>query len=166
MEPGIVRTFMVDAPPDIVYEVLSDFKGYSLFLSKVIRCYRVRDQVQYRLKMLTSGPEIQYTLKIKENKPKFFTWALADPTPGDRSTNHFVENSGSWKLIPVVVTEDQRTQTEVTYTSLVILRPPVPKWVSRNLQLKAVPQLHQEFTQEAERRYKVLLLKTQNDSTL
>jgi uncharacterized membrane protein len=163
MEPGIVRTFMVDAPPDIVYEVLSDFKGYPLFLSKVIRCYRVRDQVQYRLKMLAHGPEVQYTLKIKENKPQFFTWALAAPTPGDRSTNHFVENSGSWKLIPVV-TEDNRTQTEVTYTSMVVLRPPVPKWVSRNLQLKAVPQLHQEFTQEAERRYKVLV-NTQSGST-
>jgi hypothetical protein len=103
--------------------------------------------------MMANGPDIQYTLNIKENRPKFFTWALDETNQDRSSTNHFKENSGSWRLVPVE--KEGRLKTEVTYTSLVVLKPPIPRWVSKNLQLKAVPQLLREFTEESERRRKI-----------
>jgi ribosome-associated toxin RatA of RatAB toxin-antitoxin module len=140
----IVEEFIINAPIEFAYEVITDFNGYSTFISSVNACRRVRERVQYRVQPLKTGPQIKYCLNIQETRPRSMKWTLAD-----KSVN-FLENSGSWELTPL-----GPYQTRVKYSSRIHLKPPIPAWVTNNLQQKTLPTLLREFREEAERRYKL-----------
>jgi ribosome-associated toxin RatA of RatAB toxin-antitoxin module len=143
-----VEEFTVKAPPEIVFDVITDFNSYSTFLSSVKVCRRVRDRIQYQVKPFAASPVVHYTLLCQESRPRLMKWSLAD------KTKHFLENSGSWELIPCGLSE-----TNVKYTSRIHLKPPIPSWVAQNLQEQSMPTLHREFREEAERRFKIEQLK-------
>ncbi len=129
--PGASRTIVIDAPPEKVFDVISDYAHYPEFMSEV-RGIQVKNRqgneadVYYEVDLVK---RIKYALHMKEERPKKLSWSFIE---GDWMR----DNKGSWALEP---TADGKTQ--VTYSIEMALGPLVPKAIVNALVDQSLPKM-------------------------
>lgn len=129
--PGASRSIVIDAPPEKVFDVITDYPHYPEFMSEV-RTIAVKNRkgneadVHYEVDVIK---RIKYALHMKEERPKKLSWSFIE---GDWMR----DNKGSWVLEPA---GDGKTQ--VTYTIEMALGPLVPKTIVTALVEQSLPKM-------------------------
>ena len=88
----------VDAPPEAVWAVLTNYEDAPRVYSKVSTCHVVVDegvnkQVAFKVKAFKDLVTLDYTLNIKENFPGSIEWS--------RRSGAFKANEGYWRMEPL-----------------------------------------------------------------
>lgn len=138
--PKTTSTIEIKAPLKKVYEVITDFEAYPDFLSgskeaKILKKSGNHVQVEFKIDMIKT---VTYSLDIKLNPAKGFTWKLID---GD----FMKTNTGAWKL-----EEKKKGLTQATYEIEMDFGLLVPKSISSMLIGKNLPTMMKEFKERAE----------------
>ena len=144
--PGAQRTVIINAIPEKVFSVITDYGNYATFLNDVVSCTEdsrdgnvVVSTFQVDLKIKTIG----YTIRLLEEPNTSLSWTLIR---GD----YMETNNGSWNLTDL---GDGRTQVEYA----VEIVPKVPRTlkfmkrtISTALAEQSLPATLQAFKERAE----------------
>ncbi len=103
--PSTHQSIEIDAAPDRVLAVITDFLRYPEFLShvrgtRVVRQDAVSWEVEFELNLIRP---VRYTLRLEQQGAEGLTWSLVSGV--------FRSNDGSWKLEPL----EGGTRTRATY---------------------------------------------------
>lgn len=139
---GASKTILIDAPMDILFEVITDYESYPSFLSDVSEARVVERTsdgaiVEFSLNLIK---KVSYTLNIVEDKPSGVRWTL------DKSSL-MKSNDGGWKLESLTA-----TQTRATYQVDVTPRGFVPGSIVNALTGRTLPTTLEAFKLRAEAR--------------
>jgi len=137
---GAKESIIIDASREKVFDVISDFESYPEFLPEMKDVYveeaTAKEVVaSFTLSLIKS---IEYTLKIKLNKPTSVSWVLVE---GEM----MIRNTGSWKLKKL-----SAKKTEATYTIDVGFGLLVPSSVANMLVERSLPQMLENFRERIE----------------
>lgn len=134
----------IDAPPDRVYDVITDFERYAQFMpyledSKVVR--RTQDEVVTWAIMnapMVSRRDwvVRVTLDPAHKSGTRWTVAAEGPPPSDRAVRIKV-NDGSWKLEPL----DGGKRTRATYYLFTDPGGSIPGWIANRANTMALPEM-------------------------
>ncbi len=141
--PEASQTIEIDAPPEAVFAVITDFPAYVDFLSeihstKVLEDDGVTAAVHYEVEVIK---RVSYELKFTREAPYRLSWTLT-------SSSFMKSNNGSWELEPL----DGGARTKATYTVDVEPKMFVPKAVTKMLVGSALPKTLRQFKSEVESR--------------
>lgn len=129
----------IEAPIDVVYEVISDFESYPDFLSET-KEVQVRHansksaEVTFKINLIK---KISYTLDIKFTPKKGLSWKLVE---GDLMK----KNTGRWKL------SHKKGVTTAVYEIDMEFAGLVPKAISNRLIGSSLPTMMRAFRDRAE----------------
>lgn len=137
---GATRTIVINAPPEKVFDVITQFERYPEFLPEVkrIRVLERRDneaKVQYEVDVVKT---IRYTILARSERPKRMSWTFVEGEV-------MKDNKGSWVLEP-----EGEGRTRVTYTVEMALGPLVPKAIINTLVDSSLPRMLDAFKRRAE----------------
>lgn len=145
--PGAQKTIIINASPEKVFSVITDYASYPTFLKEVSSCVvdsRNGNTVISTFKVDIKVKEIGYTIRLTEEPNTRLSWTLVR---GD-----FMEvNNGSWTLKDL---GDGRT--EALYAVEIVPKVPrtlsfMKKQISTTLAEKSLPSTLEAFKARAER---------------
>jgi ribosome-associated toxin RatA of RatAB toxin-antitoxin module len=137
---GASRSIVINAPPEKLFDVITQYERYPEFLSEVKKI-RVLDRkensvkVQYEVDVVKT---IRYTILVTEERPKRMSWTFVEGEV-------MKDNKGSWVLEP-----DGQGRTKATYTVELALGPLVPKAIVNALTETSLPKMLDAFKRRAE----------------
>jgi len=137
--PGTSTSVIIEVPPIVIYEVVTDFESYPEFLPEtreveIIRKNAKTAQVEYTIKVIKT---IRYTLDYKLTPNKKVVWKYVE---GD-----FRDCFGSWNF-----KETKHGFTEAIYEVDVEFGLFVPKKITEMLVGRNLPTLMENFKNRAE----------------
>jgi ribosome-associated toxin RatA of RatAB toxin-antitoxin module len=140
---GVSQKIVVDVSPDEFFDVIIDYESYPNFLSDLQEAEILEKKSneavgKFKLKLIKT---VEYTLKMKEDRPKSMSWDLVQ-------SNVMKANKGAWRLKPV----DGGKKTEAEYSIDVRFGLFVPKMITNQLTKVNLPATLKAFKGEAERR--------------
>ncbi len=140
--PAARHQTLIDASPELVMSVITDFAAYPQFLpemknSKIIREDNDEWDVRFAVRVVR---DFSYTLRLKKRGPLLLDWKLVEGT--------FKVNDGSWVLTAV----DDGAKTDAVYSIDLQLGMFVPGNILRTLVERSLPDTVSRFKAEAERR--------------
>ena len=139
--PQVEREIVINAPPEKVYEVITDYESYPQFLPEIVGVETLSRNdgeavIRFELELIM---RISYTLRLKENGKDGVHWTLEEAKLMDA-------NTGSWELR----SGGEPGTTHVRYGLEIKLRGLIPKSVSSKLTEITLPQTLQRFKERAE----------------
>jgi len=139
---GATRTIVINAPPDKLFDVITDYDKYGEFLSEVKRVWTSdrkgnEVKVHYEVDVIKT---VRYTILAKEERPKRMSWTFVEGEV-------MKDNQGSWVLEP-----DGDNRTRATYTVDMALGALVPKAIVTKLAETSLPKMLEAFKRRAESR--------------
>ncbi len=140
--PAARRTIEIDASPERVMEVITDFAAYPRFLPdmravEVLESGADRWVARFTLHVIR---DLVYTLELTRPDPLRLSWSQVEGV--------FSANDGGWELEPL----DEGRRTRATYTLDVRVGMFVPGSIVRSLLDQSLPDTLARFKDEAERR--------------
>ncbi len=107
-----VHRTRVNAPPDVVWSVLTDYSSAPQIFSKVLKCSIVQDlgdekAISFKVKTLRDLVTLEYVLNIHEHYPTRIDWS--------RKSGAFKINEGYWNIEGI----DGGKASMVTYAKFV-----------------------------------------------
>lgn len=142
---GAKHTMVLDVSLDALWEVITDYEGYSKFVEgceKVTITKKEGKSVYADYQVAMFGKKINYTLKHTENPKKSLKWTM---TEGE----FFKSNDGGWDL--KALDDDQ---VEATYTVDVGFPLLVPKSIVNTLTGTQLPKMMKAFEDVAKAKMK------------
>ena len=136
------KTVTIDVPPDVFFDIITDYDKYGEFLPEVKKVKL--DGGQGSIKEVTYTVDIKakvinYTLKHTANRPSKMTWTMIK---GEMMKG----NDGSWTL-----KTSANGGTEATYTIDLKLSSLVPGFIEKALAEQSLPSLLANFKARAEK---------------
>ncbi|HEY0093321.1 MAG TPA: SRPBCC family protein [Archangium sp.] len=137
---GASRTIVINAPPEKLFDVITQYEKYPEFLSEVkkIRVLERKEntvKIQYEVDVIKT---IRYTILVTEERPKRMSWTFVEGEV-------MKDNKGSWVLEP-----EGEGRTKATYTAELALGPFVPKAIVNTLTESSLPKMLESFKRRAE----------------
>ncbi|MFY0577942.1 type II toxin-antitoxin system RatA family toxin [Cystobacter fuscus] len=137
---GASRSIVINAPPEKLFDVITQYEKYPEFLSEVkkIRVLERKEnsvKIQYEVDVIKT---IRYTILVTEDRPKRMSWTFVEGEV-------MKDNKGSWVLEP-----DGEGRTKATYTVELALGPLVPKAIVNSLTESSLPKMLDSFKRRAE----------------
>lgn len=137
---AVSQEIVFDAPIDVAFGVIVDFKNYPRFLKDmtevlVLDSTKTSAEVRFTLNLIK---KVEYTLALTLKSPTTVSWKL-------KSSDSLRKNSGSWKLKKL-----DATTTEATYTLDVEFGMLVPGFISKMLVGSSLPSTLQAFKKRIE----------------
>ena len=137
---GATRSIVINAPPDKVFDVITNYERYGDFLpevKKVSTSARNGSQVKlhYEISLVKT---IRYTILVTEERPKRMSWTFVEGEV-------MKDNKGSWVLEP-----EGEGKTKATYTVDVTVGALVPKAIINGLVDQSLPKMMEAFKRRAE----------------
>lgn len=138
--PEAKQTKIIPASPQVIYEIITDYKSYPQYMSGVDRVDIIQEKgseslVEFTLSLIKP---ITYRLNMHHTPHNHVSWTL-------HSADIFKSNTGSWQL-----TDLGNGTTEVDYTVNIDFKLFVPKIIMRKLLEKQAPKLLNELEKRAE----------------
>lgn len=137
--PGASTSIVMDVPPKVIYEVVSDFESYPEFLPDVKSTSVVKKgkgvQADFEISVIKT---IHYTLEFSLVPNKKVSWTFVK---GDL----FKDNTGEWTFEEV-----KKGQTKVTYAVDVDFGLFVPSMITKKLVGSNLPTMMKRFKERAE----------------
>ena len=136
------RSIVINAPPERVFDVISDYERYPEFLSEV-KSIRTSDRqgnqvnIHYEVDVMK---RIRYTLHMTEDRPRGLQWTFVEGEV-------MKDNRGSWVLEP---TADGKTHA--IYTVEVLLGLLVPRPLVTAMVESSLPKMLESFKKRVESR--------------
>lgn len=142
--PGASSTVTIDAPPETLFDIVTDYASYPTFLSDVseVKVVRRTDNgaiVEFSLNLIR---KVSYTLRMVEERPTKVRWTL-------EQSSLMRENNGGWTIEAL-----PDGKTRATYEVDVTPRGFVPGAVVSALTGRTLPATLDAFKQRAEARAK------------
>lgn len=139
---AVSQDILFDAPIDVAFGVISNFKSYPKFLKDmtsvtVLKSTKTSAEVCFTLSLIK---KVEYTLALTLKSPTMVSWKL-------KSSDSLRKNSGSWKLKKLDV-----NTTQATYTLDVEFGMLVPGFISKMLVGSSLPSTLQSFKKRIESR--------------
>ena len=139
--PVATHSAWIDADPEQVMTVVTDFEAYPDFLPEMQKANIVKSEgpvweVDFIIKIIR---KMNYTLRLEKEAPDRLTWGLVKGS--------FRSNDGSWKL----AAEGGGTRAE--YSIDLQIGHFVPGNIVRSLVDRTLPETVSRFKEEVERRY-------------
>ena len=139
--PKAERDILIDASPEHVFSVITDYERYPEFLPEMRSVQVISRQdgiarVRFELELIM---RISYTLRLREDGPLRLSWSLEE-------AKMLELNEGGWRL------ESVAGKTKATYALEIKLRGLLPKAVSTKLVGTTLPQTLERFRERAEGR--------------
>lgn len=137
---AVSQDIVFDAPIDVAFDVISDFKSYPKFLKDmtsvtVLKSTKTSAEVRFTLTLIK---KVEYALALTLKAPTMVSWKL-------KSSDSLRKNSGSWKLKKL----DANT-TEAAYTLDVEFGMLVPGFISKMLIAQSLPSTLSAFKKRIE----------------
>ncbi|KFA88537.1 type II toxin-antitoxin system RatA family toxin [Archangium violaceum] len=130
--PGASRSIVVNAPPEKVYDIVTNYDRYPEWLDEVKKIRtsdRKGDEVKVHYEVDFKIKTIRYTILAREEKPKRMSWSFVEGEV-------MKDNKGSWVLEP-----EGEGRTKVTYSVDVAVGPLVPKAILNALVDQSLPKM-------------------------
>lgn len=139
--PGASKTITINAPPEKVYDIITNYEKYPEFVSEVKKISvsdRQGSQVtlNYEIDLVKT---IKYSIRVTEERPKRMSWTFI-------KGEVMKDNKGSWLLEP-----EGEGKTRATYTVDVSVGPLVPGAIINKLVDSSLPKMMDAFKQRAEK---------------
>jgi coenzyme Q-binding protein COQ10 len=137
---GATRSIIINAPPEKVFDVITDYSRYAEFLPEVKKV-SVSERRENEVKVhyeVTVVKTIRYTILAREERPRKMSWSFVD---GEMMR----DNKGSWVLEP-----EGEGRTRATYTVEMALGPLVPKAIVNGLVEQSLPKMLDAFKRRIE----------------
>lgn len=134
------RSIVIDVEPEVIYDVIVDFKNYPAFV-KEVKEVRMNDEGENEWTAtfyISVIKRLDYTLHLIGDRPKTVTWSLA-------KKGFMKKNNGSW-----VLKDLGKGRTEATYTADVDLGLLAPKSIVNMLVSSNFPTMLKAFKKQAE----------------
>jgi coenzyme Q-binding protein COQ10 len=137
---GATRSIIINAPPEKVFDVITNYDRYAEFLSEVRKVSTLERQgneakVRYEVNVVKT---IRYTIRVHEERPTRMSWSFIEGEV-------MKDNKGSWVLEP-----EGEGRTKATYTVEMALGPLVPKAIINGLVEQSLPRMLEAFKRRAE----------------
>jgi coenzyme Q-binding protein COQ10 len=137
---GATRSIVINAPPDKVFDIITDYEKYPQFVSEVKKVTTSERQgnsvkLNYEISLVKT---LRYTIRVTEERPRKMSWTFVE---GDVMKT----NTGSWVLEP-----EGEGKTRATYTVEVTVGPLVPKAIINGLVDQSLPKMMDAFKRRAE----------------
>ncbi|HSP79970.1 MAG TPA: SRPBCC family protein [Myxococcaceae bacterium] len=137
---GATRSIIINAPPEKVFDIITNYDRYAEFLpevKKVSTSERKGNEVKvhYEVNVVKT---IRYTILAREERPLRMSWSFV-------SGEVMKDNKGSWVLEP-----EGEGRTKATYTVEMALGPLVPKAIINGLVEQSLPKMLEAFKRRAE----------------
>ena len=137
---GATRSIVINAPPDKVFDVITDYEKYGQFLSEVksvTTSNRQGNQVtlNYVVDLIKT---VRYCIRVTEERPKKMSWTFIEGEV-------MKDNKGSWVLEP-----EGEGKTRATYSVEVAVGPLVPKAILNGQVDSSLPKMLEAFKRRAE----------------
>lgn len=136
------RSIVINAPPERVFDVISDYERYPEFLSEVksIRTSgRQGNQVDIHYEVDVMK-HIRYTLRMTEDRPRGLVWTFVEGEV-------MKDNTGGW-----VLEAQPDGTTKATYTVDVALGLLVPRPLVTAMVQSSLPKMLESFKKRVESR--------------
>ncbi|MCB9545063.1 MAG: SRPBCC family protein [Myxococcales bacterium] len=137
------HSVVIEAPPEAVYGLVTDFESYPSFVPNQVGARIVSAEGEHAWQVefeLSVAKKLRYTLDLKGDPGRSVRWTLV---AGDMME----QNVGGWTLEAL-----PGGKTRATYAIDVKLRGFVPRSISRALIERTLPANLDAFKREAERR--------------
>jgi len=137
------RSIVIDAPPERVFDVISDYESYPEFLSEV-KSIRTSERkgnqvlIHYEVDVIK---RIHYTLRMTEDRPRGLQWTFVE---GDLMK----DNRGGWVLEPLA----DGKKTNAIYSVEVALGLLVPRPLVTAMVESSLPKMLESFKKRVESR--------------
>ncbi|WP_434380075.1 type II toxin-antitoxin system RatA family toxin [Melittangium boletus] len=137
---GATRSIVINAPPDKLFDVITNYDKYGEFLSEVKKVWTSdrkgnEVKVHYEVDVIKT---IRYTILVKEERPRRMSWTFVEGEV-------MKDNQGSWVLEP-----EGEGRTKATYTVDMALGALVPKAIVNKLTETSLPKMLEAFKRRAE----------------
>ncbi len=137
--PGASTSILIDVPPRVIYDVVTDFESYPEFLPDVKRVLMEKKskgcQASFEISVIK---KIHYTLDFVFTPNKKVVWSFVK---GDL----FKDNKGQW-----LFEEVKKGQTKATYHVEVDFGFMVPSLITNKLVGSNLPAMMKRFKERAE----------------
>ncbi len=138
--PEVKRSVRIDAPVEVVFEVISDYESYPEFLPEVeeIRVERSSERscrVHYKVRVIK---KVEYCVEIEADPPTSKRWKMIS------GGGPMKANSGSWTLEPDGDGTMAHYQLEISFGRL------VPGKIQTKLAEASLPAMLDQFKKRAE----------------
>ena len=140
--PSARQSIEVDATPERIMAVLTDFEAYPHFLPEIEQVEHIRaegDSWEVRFHAHVIRP-LQYTLRLERRGVERLCWTHV--------SGLFTSNDGSWELEPLESEGSPRTRA--TYTIDLVLGVFVPQALVNSLVGVSLPDMLGRFKERAE----------------
>ena len=142
--PAACHTIEIDAPPNVVMGVLTDFAAYPGFLpetetTEILHMGKGEWEVRFTIKVIR---RLEYTLRLVQEDSLRLSWSLIEGV--------FQNNDGGWTLQSL----DDGARTHAEYKIDLQVGMFVPGNIVRSLVQRTLPDTMQRFKAEAERRHR------------
>ncbi len=137
--PSARQHIDIDAAPDAVMAVLTDFESYPDFLPEIRRVERLsmrEGSWEVRFHAHVIRP-FQYTLLLEPRGAHQLRWTMVDGL--------FTSNDGAWELEPLPATESGLERTRATYNIDLVLGVFVPQALVNSLVGESLPATLRRF---------------------
>lgn len=136
---AVSRSIEINASPEGIYKVISDFENYPEFLSDVhavtiLKRSKASVTARFQIKVIKT---LSYVVQFTLNPPYGFRWKQIE---GD----FFKKNSGGWKL------EKKGKKTKATYAIDIEFNLFVPQVISNIILGQHLPNLLKEVKERVE----------------
>ncbi len=137
------RSIVIDAPPERVFDVISDYESYPEFLSEV-KSIRTSERkgnqvlIHYEVDVIK---RIHYTLRMTEDRPRGLQWTFVE---GDLMK----DNRGGWVLESLA----DGKKTNAIYSVEVALGLLVPRPLVTAMVESSLPKMLESFKKRVESR--------------
>lgn len=139
---------LIKAPPDQIWQILSDYDNAYRIFGMVKACKVLEDNGQEKIISHTVAPSgpvgtFSYTLRVKEKGPYYMEWT--------RIKGAFKQVKGYWKLEP----QDGGKATMVTYASFVDGGMLIPKFLIKKQCHADMPNVMSTLKNEVETKVRI-----------
>lgn len=140
--PSASTSIEIDAPPETVMAVITDFANYPKFLAEMSEAVVLRrDGKVWVVKFAVSVVRrLEYTLRLEQTSDTAMSWTYVEGA--------FKANKGGWNLEPL----DGGKRTKAGYTIELEIGMFVPGSVMKTILEKSLPSTMASFKKESERR--------------
>ena len=133
--PGASRSIVINAPPEKLFDVITNYDKYPEFLSEVKKISVLERKgntvkVRYEVDVIK---RIHYTILVTEERPKRMSWTFVEGEV-------MKDNKGSWVLEP-----EGEGRTKATYTVELALGALVPKAIVNTLAEGSLPKMLETY---------------------
>jgi len=140
--PAARQQIEIDATPEAVMAVITDYEAYPRFLPEMEEAVVVSQEegaweVRFAVKVVR---RFSYTLRLVQESPLTVRWTLVEGA--------FKVNEGGWDLVAL----DDGQRTHATYSIDLQVGMFVPGNILRSLVERSLPDTVRRFKEEAERR--------------